>query len=68
MNKAELFENETELKPLEACKFLGISYSLWKELKNGSKPIQPYHLASLEAHQALTKPQFNRLKKKRLNK
>lgn len=68
MNQARTFETKTGLKPLEACKILGISYSVWKDLKSERRPLRPYHLASIEAHQSLSKAQFNKLKAKRLKK
>lgn len=66
MNKAQQFEQEKQLKPTEAAKLLGVSYSLWKQLKSGAKPIKDYHTASIDAHLALNKTQFEKLKSERI--
>jgi hypothetical protein len=65
MNLAEQFETEKKLMPTHAAKIIGVSYSLWKKLRTGEKPLQPYHIASIEAHQALSNSQFEKLKAKR---
>lgn len=66
MNLAQQFETEKELMPTHAAKVLGVSYTLWKKLRTGEKTLQPYHIASIEAHQALSKKAFKELLQKRI--
>ena len=66
MNLAQQFEKDKKLMPTHAAKILGVSYNLWCKLRAGSKPLQPYHIASIEAHNALSKKEFNRLKEERV--
>ena len=68
MNQAQKFETDKNLKPTHAAKILGVSYSLWKKLRTGEKVLQAYHIASIEAHQALSKTQFEKLAQKRIEK
>lgn len=66
MNAAQKFETENKLRPTEAARMLGVSYSLWKKLRTGEKQLQAYHIASIEAHAALNNTEFQRLKSKRI--
>ncbi len=67
-NIAVKFEQEKQLKPTEAAKVLGISYSLWKQIKSGNKPLPKYISFSIEALNELNKTSFEKLKAKRLAK
>ena len=68
MNIAANFEKEKKLKPTQAAKILGFSYSLWKKLKSGEKLFQQYHKASIEAHLSVNDKTFDQFKTDRLEK
>lgn len=49
------FEEGLGLKPVQAAKLLGLQYPRWNELKNGTRYIQAWHEASMQAHCMLSK-------------
>lgn len=66
MNVIKKFEIEKDLKPGEAAKMIGVSYSLWKQMKSEHKSIQLYIRYSIEALCNLPMTTFNKLRNERL--
>ena len=55
------FELKTGLKPTQAAKLLGLQYQRYNEFKNGTRQLKPYHVASINAHLALSQEQRKEL-------
>lgn len=56
------FESQTGTTPTQAAKLLGLAYPRYNELKNGTRTLKPYHVASIEAHMRLSKKSLKYLK------
>ena len=60
------FESKTGTTPRQAADLLMVEPRRYGEYKRGTRILKPYYLASIEAHEKLSKAALTQLKKQRL--
>ena len=60
------FESKTGTTPRQAADLLRVDPRRYGEYKKGTRILKPYYLASIEAHERLSKSALAQLKKQRL--
>lgn len=58
-------EYKVNLGPIKTAELIGLDYPRYNEFKNGTVPLQIYHLYSIHAHKILNHHIVNKFKKER---